>query len=321
MYPAYQSQASFISKGIERIKSFSINKDLRLNNETIEVLYTSRRIIEQLIQNMVYVDGGTFLMGSVDYNESMKKKYIDYKHDVTLSSFCISKYLFTYREYWALWFLRDYIRAIDVLCKKTNEYNETDFIWKNSNVMANVHTTLLCTKHPFVGYKDDIDGSLWTLRQITGLDFSCPTESEWEFAARGGNLSKGFLYSGSNNYEDVAWFKENTRKKYGMWRESKEVGLKQPNELGLYDMSGNVNEWCEDKYAPYSFSHQYNPIETNGDAILANRRIFRGGSYKNHFRECYVFSRKDDYGKISMEDVGFRLVLRQSRISFNAVVL
>lgn len=321
MYPAYLPQASFISKGIERIRSFSINKDLRLNNETIEVLYTSRRIIEQLIQNMVYVEGGTFVMGNVDYTKSMKNKYLHYKHDVTLTSFCISQYLFTYREYWALRFLSDYFRALDVLYKKTNEYNETSFIWKNSNIMADAHTLLLCTKHPFVGYKGDIDGLFWILRQITGLSFSCPTESEWEFAARGGNLSKGFLYSGSNNYEDVAWFKENTRKKFGIWGNSHEVGLKQPNELGLYDMSGNVNEWCEDKYAPYTLSHRYNPKETNGDAVFGHSRVFRGGSYKNHFRECYVFSRKNDNGKISMDDVGFRLVLRQSSISFNAVVL
>lgn len=108
------------------------------------------------------------------------------------------------------------------------------------------------------------------LNAATGKTFRLPTEAEWEYAARGGNRSRGYKYAGSNSLDDVAWYAE---KNSGLV--SRDVATKQPNELGLYDMSGNVFEWCSDWYDIYSSESQTNPKGPNsGDS-----RVIRGGGY------------------------------------------
>ncbi len=130
-----------------------------------------------------------------------------------------------------------------------------------------------------------------------------PTEAEWEYAARGGNKSKGYKYSGSNDLDAVGWYNSNSRSK------THPVAQKQPNELGLYDMSGNVWEWCSDWYVKgyYSSSPQNDPQGPNSGAS----RVLRGGSWGNSAFDCRVAYRYRSNPDGRYYYLGFRLVLSQ----------
>ena len=145
---------------------------------------------------------------------------------------------------------------------------------------------------------DDCQEFIEKLNQLTGLQFRLPTEAQWEYAARGGNKSKGYKYSGSNSVKDVAWYEGNSLDK------THQVGTKLPNELGLYDMSGNVWEWCSDWRGDYSSSSQTNPT---GPAS-GSRRVIRGGSWLSLAQYCRVSGRTDYLPGDSGNGLGFRLV-------------
>ena len=137
------------------------------------------------------------------------------------------------------------------------------------------------------------------LNSYTGRNFRLPTEAEWEFAARGGNYSRHYKYSGSNKIDDVAWYSENSGHR------THPVGNKQPNELDLYDMSGNVWEWCSDWYGSYSSYSQSNPTGPNSGSY----RVNRGGSWIGWF--CRSASRINFKPGDCFIDLGLRLVLSQ----------
>ena len=147
---------------------------------------------------------------------------------------------------------------------------------------------------------DDCQEFISKLNSVTGKAFRLPTEAEWEYAARGGKKSRGYQYSGSNNISDVAWYTDNSGSK------THAVGSKQENELGIYDMSGNVWEWCQDWYGTYSSSSQVNPT----GAASGSRRVFRGGSWRITAWYCRSSCRD-----ILMPDyryaLGLRLVLSE----------
>ena len=226
--------------------------------------------LNKLINNMVYVSGGTFTMGGT--SEQGSDAYDDEKptHSVTLSSYYICKYEVTQ----ALW------RAV----MGSNPSN-----FKGDNLPVE------CVSW------DDCQTFINRLNSYTGRNFRLPTEAEWEFAARGGNYSRHYKYSGSNYISDVAWYDGNSSNR------THPVGTKQANELGLYDMSGNVYEWCSDRYGSYSSYSQSNPTGSNSGSL----RVGRGGSWSIDARGCRSSFRCGCLPGRSCDEVGLRLVLSQ----------
>ena len=137
------------------------------------------------------------------------------------------------------------------------------------------------------------------LNALTEKTFRMPTEAEWEYAARGGSKSRGYKYSGSNTLGDVAWYGDNSGGK------THEVGTKSHNELGLYDMSGNVCEWCSDRYGDYSSASQTNPK----GPISGPYRVGRGGSWNIYARFCRCSIRNYCGPDARYSSLGLRLCL------------
>ncbi|MBQ0007558.1 MAG: SUMF1/EgtB/PvdO family nonheme iron enzyme, partial [bacterium] len=143
---------------------------------------------------------------------------------------------------------------------------------------------------------EDCQEFIRKLNQKTGRRFALPTEAQWEFAARGGNRNQGDKYSGSNNIGSVAWFEDNSS------NQTHPVGSKQANQLGLYDMSGNVWEWCADRYGSYSSSSLTNP---NGPSS-GSRRVLRGGGWGHNANNCRPTNRLNYSPSNRYYDIGFR---------------
>ena len=137
------------------------------------------------------------------------------------------------------------------------------------------------------------------LNALTGQNFRLPTEAEWEFACRGGNNSRGYKYSGSNYIDNVAWYWDNSGKK------THPVATKLPNELGIYDMSGNVWEWCADWYGDYSSGAQTNPK----GPYDGSRRVRRGGGWYVIARNCRSSNRNNNNPTNRNNNLGLRLAL------------
>lgn len=226
--------------------------------------------LNKLINNMVYVSGGTFTMGATSEQGSDAEFYEKPTHSVTLSSYYICKYEVTQ----ALW------RAV-------MGSNPSKFIGDNLPVEQ-------------VSWYD-CQTFINRLNSYTGRNFRLPTEAEWEFAARGGNYSRHYKYSGSNYISDVAWYEDNSGNR------THPVGTKQANELGLYDMSGNVYEWCSDWYGSYSSYSQSNPTGPNSGSF----RVIRGGSWIIIARGCRSSIRGNNEPGNRDCGLGLRLVLSQ----------
>ena len=219
---------------------------------------------------MVKVEAGTFMMGATS---EMKDPYDDEKpvHQVTLTN---DYYMGKYEVTQALW---------QAVMGKNPSY------FKGDNLPVN-----------YVRWKD-CQRFISKLNSMTGRKFRLPTEAEWEYAARGGKKSRGYQYSGSSNISDVAWYDGNSGDK------THPVGTKQANELGIYDMTGNVLEWCQDWYGSYYSSSQTNPT----GAISGSRHVNRGGSWAKNVRRSSPSCR---YGAIYVDrdlDLGFRLALSE----------
>jgi len=226
------------------------------------------RIIQNLINNMVSVEGGTFTMGATAEQGSYVALDVKPAHQVTLSSFSIGKYEVTQEEWEA--------------------------------VMGSNPSHFKGAKRPVESVSwDDCQTFIRKLNQLTGKQFRLTTEAEWEYAARGGNRSRGYKYSGSHDIGSVAWYWDNAGK------ETHPVGQKQANELGIYDMSGNVYEWCQDWYGDYSSSAQTNPTGPGSGSY----RVYRGGGWSSSARNCRVSSRFGNTPGFGIGGLGLRLAL------------
>ena len=245
----------------------------------------------------VLVKAGTFLMGSPS-NEP-DHDIIETQHRVTLTKdYWIGKYEVTQEQYAAL------MGTNPAGFKKGGRYPVGDVSWNDAMDFCRKLTK-----------RERAAGRL-----PAGYEYTLPTEAQWEYAARGGHNSRGFVYSGGNSLNDVAWYYENAGRKRlndssGDYRQAlsngnsaHEVGTKQPNELGLYDMSGNVWEWCRDWFDFYSGD----ATDPKGSATVSNR-VFRGGSWSDYAWGCrvaYRFSLDPSYRN---SDLGFRVALAPVR--------
>lgn len=219
---------------------------------------------------MKFVEGGTFQMGATSEQGSDAYSGESPVHSVTLSGYWMGETEVT-QELW---------RAV---------MGSNPSYFKGDNLPVEG-----------VSWNDIVNDFLPKLNNLTGKNFRLPTEAEWEYAARGGK-SGGYKYAGSNTIGDVAWYTDNSSSK------THAVATKQPNELGLYDMSGNVWEWCQDWYGSYGSSSQTNPTGPSSGSY----RVLRGGSWGTFAGFCRVSSRFNSDPGYGGRDVGFRLCCPQ----------
>lgn len=242
-------------------------------------------VVNGVTFEMVYVEGGTFMMGGTKEQGSDAESDEKPIHSVKLSSFYIGKYEVTQ----GLW----------------NAVMETNVFQQRDKANPSWGFFGLGDDYPMYYVSWD-ECKTFILRlnqllssQLDGRQFALPTEAQWEYAARGGNKSMGYKYAGSNIIDEVAWYKTNSNNK------THKVGTKIPNELGLYDMSGNIWEWCMDWYGSYSSGSLTNPAH----AFFGSDRVFRGGGWSGIAK----YSRVSDRTKLSPSsrgnDLGLRLVL------------
>jgi len=218
---------------------------------------------------MIRVDGGTFTMGAT--SEQGSAAYDDEKpaHQVTLSPYYMGE-----------------TEVTQTLWEAVMGKNPSNFKGNNRPVEQ-------------VSW-DDCQDFIRKLSQKTGLNFRLPTEAEWEYSARGGNKGRGYKYAGSNTIGDVAWYTDNSG------RTTHDVKTKQANELGLYDMSGNVWEWCQDWKGGYSSSAQTNPTGPSSGSY----RVYRGGGWYYYARYCRVSCRGSHTPGDRNSNLGLRLALQ-----------
>ncbi len=258
--------------------NYDVNRDGSITSADITELYevllngmpstTTQYEVNGVTFVMVEVDGGTFTMGAIDGDPDANDNELP-THQVTLSSFAIGQTEVT-QELW---------QAV-----------------MSNNPSNNVNGTNLPVEE--VTW-NDCQEFIAKLNEITGKNFRLPSEAEWEFAARGGNNGEDYLYAGSNVLADVAWYSENSD------GSTHSVGTKAPNALGIYDMSGDVWEWCYDWLGTYSAEAQTNPE----GAATGTERVLRGGSWYGKAKKCRIPQRHKGAPDFKDDDMGLRLAM------------
>lgn len=229
-----------------------------------------KQVLSRLIDHMVKVEGGTFRMGATPEQGHFITLNEQPVHTVVLSDYYIGQYEITQTEWEVV-------------------MGSNPALFKGENYpVERVSRT-------------DCELFIRRLKDLTGLNFNLPTEAQWEYAARGGKKSRGFLYAGSNSPETVAWYTDNSQ------GHTHAVGQKVPNELGLYDMSGNVWEWCRDIYGDYPSQTWVDPT---GPA-RGEKYVFRGGCWNEEVGNCRVALRNYWTSDYRHSVLGLRLVLEK----------
>lgn len=237
-----------------------VNGDGNINSADVTVVYSillngpETEIVSYTVNgvtfNMIKVDGGTFMMGAPDSDTeaySLERP----AHQVTLSDYWIGE-----------------TEVTEKLWKAVMQVDEVSYSMGDLYPMR------------FVTWDQCIDFAQ-RLSVLTGINFTLPTEAQWEFAARGGNLTHGYLYSGSNNLDEVAWYAGNSNNVLH------EVATKTPNELGIYDMCGNIAEWCLDDIYDYTTEAQVDP--THPKTTVNN--MLRSSAWDDVARDCRLTTR------------------------------
>jgi formylglycine-generating enzyme required for sulfatase activity len=264
---------SNLSEGIHQLKiigteTIEETAIIRPNQPTELTIENLKAFLASHIPEMIFVQGGTFQMGSENGRANEKPV-----HSVTLKDFYLGKFEVT-QKFW----------------RNVTGSDPQELFFK------------YCDECPVENVSwDDVQDFLQTLNTKTGKKYRLPTEAEWEFAAKGGNQSKGFYYSGSNNKNNIGWTAANSKEK------THPVGLKEPNELGFFDMTGNVNEWCSDFYAEnyYTQSPAVNPQgPRNGTS-----HVLKGATYEAGASFSSTSMRFWDNPDTRDKHIGFRLCL------------
>jgi len=248
---------------------------------------------------MVWVEGGSFMMGSNDGEEDEKPV-----HEVTLKGFYMGKYEVTRGQF------RKFIEATNyqteaekdggawIWSSEEKKWVKKDGLnWKKDAKGIDCYKTK--ENHPviFVSYNDAIAYINW-LKSTSNKKYRLPTEAEWEYAAKGGNKNSLYKYAGSDNIDEVAWYGNAND-------ETHPIGTKKANALSIFDMTGNVNEWCSDWYDK---NHYQYSIKSNPEGGLSgDYRVLRGGSFVNHWLDCRPANRNYYKPFISYYFIGFRL--------------
>ncbi len=242
-----------------------------INNKSKARASDIERVVTRLLRNMVQVDGGVFTMGCMSGRDGTGFGDEYPAHQALLSAFYISRYQLTQGEW-------ETIMGNNPSKFKGNRLPVTNISWH------------------------DCQNFILRLNQYSGKTFRLPTEAEWEYAARGGRLGRNTLYAGSDRLDDVGWYDANAHSA------PHEVGLLTPNELGLFDMTGNVHEWCADTFYRYSANvsgYEEDPIHHEGSL----RRMTRGGSWLNGAGFMRIAQRCAENADMRNSTIGLRLAM------------
>ncbi len=272
-------QGDYIYEDNDFTKVDNINGILIHWTDDMEISEEQKVVILDLIGNLVQVKGGSFMMGAQHTDDHSDNYDVEAQenenpvHQVTLSDYFIGQFEITQRQWRTI---MGYELVWQEQYGRGDDYPAYNVSWAAANAFVD------------------------QLSAMTNLNFQLPSEAQWEYAARGGNKSQHYRYSGSDNVDMVAWHKDNSD---GTLHP---VGGKQANELRLYDMSGSLWEWCMDTYKPYSNTPQMNPIAESG-----NKYVLRGGAWTYFPTYCRITCRDSFAGNAASISVGFRVAMSQ----------
>ena len=239
---------------------------------------------------MALVQGGLFNMGCTSEQGSNCSSDEKPSHIVRLSNYYIGKYEVTEGQWKVV------MGSNPSYYQYGDDYPVEYVSW--NDIVGTSGSYMIIN-----GIRYYANGFIYKLNQLSGKQYRLPTEAEWEYAARGGDQSKGFIYSGSNILDNVAWYWDNSSA-----RKKSPVGAKAPNELGIYDMSGNVREWCGDWYGHYGSIVVTDPSGPSAGTT----RVYRGGGWTYEANDCRVSNRDEAEPIYKIGSLGFRVVLPQN---------